>query len=66
VGKGGGGDGFWNEVAAKSAVKMAADKLNRMVKEHARTIEDVRLALMMNNDGAKDRSGEENSLKKLA
>jgi hypothetical protein len=45
---------------------MAADKLNRMIKDHARVVEDVRMALMIGGDQGSDRKKEEESLRKLA
>ena len=61
-----GNAGYWNDVAAKAAVKMAADKVNRIIKECVRTVEDVRMALMISNDKGKDRTAEENALKRVA
>jgi len=56
----------WNDMAAKAAVKVAHEKINRTIKECRQSIEDVRLALQLSNDRMQDRSVEENALKKTA
>lgn len=56
---------YWNDVAAKASVKLAAEKLNRMMKEAHKSIEDVRMSLMI-GDKSKDRQVEQDSLKRVA
>jgi len=56
---------YWSDIAAKSSVRVAGDKLNRMIKEASKSVEDVRISLMV-GDKHKDRSPEEDSLKRVA
>lgn len=65
-GGGEGTDDAWNDIAAKTAVKVAHEKVNRLIKQCKQAIDDVRLAIQLSNDRIQDRSTEENSLKKVS
>lgn len=56
---------MWNNIAAKAAIKSTHEKINLMIKENQRSVEDVRTALMI-DVGAENRDGEEQALKKVA
>lgn len=61
-----GGDSGWNDLAAKAAIKVANEKVNRLIKEARQAVDDVKLSIQMSHDRVQDRSMEESKLKKVA
>lgn len=59
-------NGAWNDLASKTAVKVAHEKVNRLMKQMKQSLDDVRLAIQMSSDKIQDRAVEENAVKKVA
>lgn len=62
----GGDQGGWTDLAAKAAIKVAHEKVNRLIKEARQAVDDVKLSIQMSHDRMQDRSMEESKLKKVS